>query len=59
MTRAFNAAVDDVLSQRELLVHAVLCANERNDDGQAAQLEHLLETWDGLLAMMGWSEARH
>jgi uncharacterized membrane protein len=59
MTLALNATVDDVLSQREVLAHAVLSANEQRDHEQAAQLEHLLETWDGLLAMVTWSEARH
>ena len=59
MTQVMNTAVDDALRQRELLLHGLHCAREHSDDGQAVRLEYLLETLDGVLAMVACNEARH
>ena len=59
MTQGLNTAVDDALRQRDLLLRAVLGAKAHSDEDQAVRLEHLLETLDGLLAMMTCIDARH
>jgi hypothetical protein len=59
MTLPFNAAVDDVLRQRELLLRALDSAREHSDDEQEARLEYLLGTLDDVLAVVACTEARH
>jgi hypothetical protein len=52
MGRSVASAVKHALKQREFLVQRIQHANARCDEGQALQLEYMLETIDGLLALV-------
>ena len=57
MTQTLSAAINDALTQRELLLRGVHRAQEHSED--AVRLENLLETLDSLLAIVTCTEARH
>jgi hypothetical protein len=59
MTQALNVAVDEALRQRESLLHGLHCARAGRDDEQAARLEDLLETVDGMLKLVTLIHAQH
>ena len=59
MTLPLNAAIDDALRQREVLLHGLDRAREHSDEEQEARLEYLLGTLDDVLAIVAAQEARH
>jgi hypothetical protein len=59
MSTALNAAVDDALRWRELLVRCLALAGTQSNDNQCATLKRVLVTVDYVLALLISSEARH
>jgi hypothetical protein len=59
MTHALNTAVDDAVTQREVLLQGLDCARQHGDAKQESRLQYLLGTLDDLLAMVTHNEARH
>ena len=59
MTQALSAAIDDAISQRELLLRGVHRARANNDNEQALRLEDPMDALNGVLAVATCGEIRH